>query len=245
MQNSQIKALAYELSLFGINEALERRFFEAEQEGLSPAEVLLRLFDDEKQYRRNRMTKSLVTKAKFRRESLLENWDTTIDRGITKTKLRELATLNVWTTKKNLILVGQTGCGKTQLAIALGRAACQLALTVLFVSVEQMFQEAHSEKVAGTYAKWSRKMKKFDVMILDDFALRPYTHDEGVLLVELFEDRYQKKIQIITSQVDVEGWKTLFEDPVISDALIDRLKNPSERILLTGGSYREKLGRAT
>jgi DNA replication protein DnaC len=73
-------------------------------------------------------------------------------------------------------------------------------------------------------------------------VLRPYTHDEGILLVELFEDRYQKKIQIITSQVDVEGWKTLFEDPVIADALIDRLKNPSERILLTGGSYREKLG---
>jgi IstB-like ATP binding protein len=59
-----------------------------------------------------------------------------------------------------------------------------------------------------------------------------------------FEDKYQKKIQIITSQVDVEGRKALFEDLLIADALIDRLKNPSERVQLTGGSFSEKLGRA-
>lgn len=242
MENSKIKSLTQELRLTGIQNSFESRFTEAAQEGLSASEVVLRLLDDEKQYRKNLATKTLVTKAKFRRDSLLENWDSTSDRGISKTKLRELASLNIWTLKKNLIIVGPTGCGKTQLSIALGRAACQLSLSVLFVSVQQMFDEAHSEKAAGRYSKWFRKIKKFDILILDDFALRPYTHEEGVLLVDLLEDRYQQKIQIISSQVDVDGWKTLFEDPVIADALIDRLKNPSERLILKGGSYREKLG---
>jgi DNA replication protein DnaC len=243
MEYAQIKSLAQELRLSGVCHSLDRRLNEANQEGLSASEVLLRILDDEKQYRRNLITKALETKAKFRRDSLLENWDSSIERGISKTKLRELASLNIWTTKKNLILVGPTGCGKTQLSIALGRAACQQGLSVLFMSVQQLLEEVQSEKACGRYAKWSQKIKKIDVLILDDFALRPYTHNEGVLLVELLEDRYQKKIQIISSQVDIDGWKTLFEDPVIADALVDRLKNPSERIQLLGGSYREKLGR--
>jgi DNA replication protein DnaC len=243
MEHAQIRSLAKELRLLGISHSLDRRLNEANQEGLSASEVLLRILDDEKQYRRNLITKALETKAKFRRDSLLENWDSSIERGISKTKLRELASLNIWTTKKNLILVGPTGCGKTQLSIALGRAACQQGLSVSFMSVQQLLEEAQSEKACGRYSKWSQKIKKIDVLILDDFALRPYTHNEGVLLVELLEDRYQKKIQIISSQVDIDGWKTLFEDPVIADALVDRLKNPSERIQLLGGSYREKLGR--
>jgi DNA replication protein DnaC len=85
------------------------------------------------------------------------------------------------------------------------------------------------------------RLTKYDVLILDDFALRPYSHEEGVLLVDLIEDRYRKGVHIIISQVDMMGWKTLFEDPVVADALVDRPRNPSETILLTGGSYRARL----
>ena len=102
-------------------------------------------------------------------------------------------------------------------------------------------EEAAAERAAGKFQKWSRKTQKYDVLILDDFALRPYSHEEGVLLVDLIEDRYRKGVHIISSQVDMMGWKTLFEDPVVADALVDRLKNPSETVILTGGSYRAKL----
>lgn len=242
MSLAEIKTLTHQLRLLGMHNAVERRIANARAEGLTVDEFILSLLEDEKQHRKNVATKVLETRAKFRRDSLLENWDNSFDRGITKTKLRELAELGFWTLKKNLIIVGSTGCGKTQLSIALGRAACQMELTVLFISVQQLLAEASAEKGAGNFQKWLRKIKKFDVMILDDFALRPYTHDEAVFMVDLFEDRYRKKIQIISSQVDVGGWKTLFEDPIVADALIDRLKNPSEKIELKGTSYRNKLG---
>ena len=95
MENSKIKSLTQELRLTGIQNSFESRFTETSQEGLSASEVVLRLLDDEKQYRKNLATKTLVTKAKFRRDSLLENWDSTSDRGISKTQLRELASLNI------------------------------------------------------------------------------------------------------------------------------------------------------
>jgi DNA replication protein DnaC len=241
MTRMELKKLAHELRLYGVLEHFERRCAEAANEGLSGEELLTRIFEDEKQYRKNKLTKSLETRAKFRRESLLEHWDTSFERGLTKTKIRELASLGFWHAKKNLIIVGQTGSGKTQLSIALGRAACQMQLRVLFLSVNQFFEEASAQRASGKFILWKRKMETYDIIILDDFGLRSYSHEEAVYLTDFVEERYQKRVHIISSQCDIEGWRTLFEDPVIGDALIDRLKNPSEKIKLTGGSYREKL----
>lgn len=90
------------------------------------------LLEDEKQYRKNLSAKKLDSKAKFRRITLLEDWDFCVDRGITKTKIRELASLQFWNFKKNIIINGPTGCGKTQLSIALGKMACQNQFNVMF-----------------------------------------------------------------------------------------------------------------
>ena len=158
--------------------------------------------------------------------------------------MREFAKLDFWHFKKNIIVLGFTGCGKTQLAIALGRVACQNQLSVLFVSVNQLFEDAKAYRSSGTYLAWAKNIKKHDIIIFDDFGMRSYTHDEAVILIDFLEDRYQKKIQIFTSQVDPDGWQSLFEDPVIAQALIDRIKHPSEKIQLIGGSYRERIGRA-
>jgi DNA replication protein DnaC len=64
-----------------------------------------------------------------------------------------------------------------------------------------------------------------------------------MFFIDILEDRYQKKIHIFSSQVDIDGWKSLYEDPVTAEAIIDRIKNPSEKIQLTGTSYRERIGK--
>ena len=245
MRHAEIKKLAHELRLLGIHESFERRCAESAHEGFSAEELLIRILEDEKQNRKNKPSKTLESRAKFRRDSILENWDSTIERGVSKTKLRELASLGFWHDKKNLILVGPTGSGKTQLSIALGRAACQMQLSVLFMPVHQFFEEALASRSSGKFMSWRRKLEKIDVIVFDDFGLRSYTHDEGVILTDFIEERYQKRVHIISSQCEMIGWKSLFEDPVIGDALIDRLANPCERIELTGGSYRKHLGKST
>ena len=132
MSIKEIKYLALELKLHGMHQSLERRLENLSKEGRTADELILQLLEDETQHRKNVATKNLETRAKFRRESLLENWDSSFERGVSKSKIRDLATLNFWNLKKNLIIVGPTGSGKTQLSIAIGRCACQLGLLCFF-----------------------------------------------------------------------------------------------------------------
>jgi DNA replication protein DnaC len=237
--NTAIQSLAGKLRLNGIYHGLGRRIEEAITANLHPSEFLKLILEDEDLYRRNVRAAALTKRAKFRSQCDLENWDQSRPRGITKTKLKDLTTTSFYHKKENLIILGPTGVGKTHLAIALGRILCQKEITVSFSSVNILFEQLQADKTAGRYLMALTKIAKSQVLILDDFGLRNYTHDEAISLLEILEERYNKGIVIVTSQVKPEGWRTLFEDSVISEAILDRLNNPSENIDLTGESFRK------
>lgn len=235
-----VQKLAGQMRLSGIFHSASKRCEEALASGLHPAELLRLVLEDEQLARQNANAKKLTTRAKFRSQCDLENWDSTSPRGISKSKFKELAQGSYYQRNENLIIRGQTGVGKTHLAIGLGRILCQRGISVLFQSVNLLFEQLTAEKVAGKYLAALTRFTKTNVIILDDFGLRNYSHDEATALLEILEERYSKGIVIITSQVEPAGWKSLFQDSVISDAIIDRLINPSDSILLTGESYRKK-----
>ncbi len=110
--------------------------------------------------------------------------------------------------------------------------------------VNLLFEEIAAAKAAGKYLQLLQQLNKAKVLVLDDFGLRSYTHDEATALVDLLEERYQRGVVIVTSQVDSRGWTKLFEDPVVAEAIVDRLVHPSQRVVLKGGSYRERLANA-
>lgn len=238
------RKLAHQLRLFGVHAHLERRAAEALSNQLHPLEFLKLILEDESLARKDRIAKSLATRAGFRSSAEVEDWDSTFDRGIPKAKLKELATLGFFFNQENLLLFGKTGEGKTHLAIALGRRLCAEGLPTVFMPVNVLFEEVAAAKAAGGYLKFIRKLNKAKALVLDDFGLRAYTHEEATVLVDLLEDRYRRGVVIVSSQVDHRGWLKLFEDPVIGEAIVDRLVHPSQRVVLKGGSYRERLTRS-
>ena len=241
MIEEQVKKLSYDLRLYGVHENFDRHAQLAATKSLHPNEFLKLVLEDEVFYRKDKKAKSLLSRAKFRTNVDLEDWDSTYDRGLTKTKFKELALLNFYYKKENLILVGTTGHGKTHLGISLGRQLCKHNVSTVFLPVNFLFEEARAQRSAGKYVNYIKKMTRTEVLVLDDFGLRGYTHDEANILVDLFEERYGKTVTIVTSQVNPKGWRTLFEDPVIGDAIVDRLINPATVIELKGGSYRERI----
>jgi DNA replication protein DnaC len=241
MIEEQVRKLAHELRLHGIHESFQRHAEIAAAKSLHPNEFLKLILEEEVLARRNKRAQSLLSRAKFRTNVDLEDWDNSYERGIPKAKFTELAHMDFYYKKENLILVGTTGHGKTHLAISLGRQLCKSNISTVFLPVNFLFEEAMAQRSAGKYVSYIKKMTTTNVILLDDFGLRNYTHEEANILVDLLEDRYGKSIVIVTSQVDPKGWRSLFEDPVIGDAIVDRLIHPATTIILTGGSYRERI----
>lgn len=241
MMNDQLRQLSHSLRLFGVHGNFEKRAEQAAAQSLNHLEFLRFILEDEINQRKNMTAKRLTTKAKFRSFCDLEDWDQTFDRGFTKVKLRELAAIGFYQAQENLLLLGKTGAGKTHLAIAVGRRLCAENVSTLFLPVNFLFEEVQAAKAAGKYLSFVKKLTQSQVIILDDFGLRNYTHDEANVLVDILEDRHRKGSVIVTSQVDPKGWLKLFEDPIIGEAIVSRLEHPCQRLILNGGNYREKL----
>jgi DNA replication protein DnaC len=241
MMNDQLKQLSYNLRLYGVHSGFEKRAVQAGAQSLNHLEFLRLILEDEISQRKNAAAKRLISRAKFRSFADLEDWDESFERGISKSKLRELAAIGFYQAKENLLILGRTGEGKTHLAIAIGRRLCAENISTLFLPVNFLFEEVMAAKAAGKYLGYIKRLTQSQVIVLDDFGLRNYTHDEANVLVDLLEDRHRKGSVIVTSQVDPKGWQKLFEDPIIAEAIVSRLEHPSQRLILNGGNYREKL----
>jgi DNA replication protein DnaC len=241
MMQDQLRQMSHNLRLFGVHGGFEKRAQQAGAESLNHLEFLRLILEDEFNQRKNAAAKRLLTKAKFRSVADLEDWDQTFERGFTKTKLRELAAIGFFQNQENLLLLGKTGAGKTHLAIAIGRRLCAENVSTLFFPVNFLFEEILAAKASGKYLNFVKKISGSQVLILDDFGLRNYSHDEANVLVDILEDRHRKGSVVVTSQVDPNGWLKLFEDPVIAEAIVSRLEHPSQKIIISGGNYREKL----
>lgn len=230
--------LLNELKFIGMKEALEYRINEAMQENLAYSDFLALLLEDEQVYRRTRRSEMLRKRAKFNIYASLDEFKASSKRGITKASVKQFKTMNFYESKENLIFIGGTGAGKSFLAQAIGNEACNQCIETIFVSVNRLFKEIEVAEASGTYLNYLAKLSRAKILILDDFGLRNYSHEEANIIYDILEERYQKGSTIITSQVKPQGWKVLFEDEVIAEAIVDRTTACAHIIDVTGESFR-------
>ncbi len=234
-----LNELVNHLKFFGIKETLDYRLTEAMKDNISYQDFLTLIFEDERLYRDNHKSDKLRKRAKFKDRASLEEFEASAQRGVNKSMIKQMQTLHFMNNHENLIFYGQTGAGKSYLAQAIGHTACQSGRETLFVSVNLLFHQIQAAEKSGTYLNFLQRMAKAHLLILDDFALRNYTHQEATILYQIIDDRYHKSSTIITSQVKPQGWNSLFEDPVIAEAIIDRISSCAHSIELKNGNYRK------
>jgi DNA replication protein DnaC len=188
----------------------------------------------------NRRMQSRLKKAKLRLPASLEDLDFKQGRGLDRSTVMSLA-LNQWVTSHhNILVTGPTGAGKSYLACALAQKACRDGYATLYQRVPRLLQEIAVSRLDGRYAKLIAPITKCEVLILDDLLISPLTREEQRELLEIVEERYDRKATIVTSQLPVKAWHDAMQDPTLADAILDRLVHNSYKLELKGESMRRK-----
>ena len=190
--------------------------------------------------RENRKLKRRLTQARLQQNACIEDIKYDGHRGIVKAKMLELSR-NQWLQNKlNLLITGSTGCGKTYIACALAHRACLDGYTSRYFRLPRLWEELKVAKANGTYSQWLSQIAKLDLLILDDWGLVAPDTERRQDLLEILDDRYQKRSTLITSQLPVAHWHEHLHDKTFADAILDRLVHNSIRIELTGETMRKQ-----
>lgn len=190
--------------------------------------------------RDNRKLKRRLSQAKLQQNACLEDVDFKHPRGLNKATVAELFRCQWVNQHLNLLITGPTGCGKTYLACALAHKACLSGLTARYYRLPRLWNELKIAKANGSYPNWLASTAKIDLIILDDWGLVAPDEEQRRDLLEMLDDRYQKRSTIVTSQLPVTLWHEHLNDATLADAILDRLLHNSIRLELHGESLRKK-----
>ena len=158
--------------------------------------------------------------------------------SISKAQIKELYSLHWLNDARPVVLIGQTGVGKTFIAQATGLHACACGKSVLYLTLTTWLENLALARSSGTYLRYRDKLARPDIVIIDDFGMRKLSATEAQDLCELLEERSINKSTMFTTQLPLDHWSEVIADPVIADAIRDRLEHSALTIHITGESYR-------
>lgn len=239
MGSVQSKNMMQEMKLTGMLGVFEEKIALATKESWSHTELVDALVQAEYENREIVGIHRRTSNAKFPKQANIHDFDFTAKRSWTRQQIKELLNLKWLEQGRPLIFVGQTGIGKSFTAEALGRHACHNKKTVSFLDITQFIELLGQARATGAYLKFRAKLAKPDILIIDDFGARKLTATESQDFKEVLEERSIGKSTIITTQLPLDHWAEVIQDPVINDAIVDLLEHSAIKLTVTGDSYRK------
>lgn len=226
------------LRLSGILDSLDVRIQQAIEQKLSFIEFLLQLLCDEVERRDQKSLATRLRRAAFSGEKTLEGFNFDARPTLNRQWVLELASCMFITQLSNVLLVGPSGVGKSHLAQALGHIACRRGHDVTYMGMNKLVKHLNAGRADGTYDRRFANLCRVDLLIVDDFGLKPLRPPADEDFHELVAERYERGAMIVTSNLDFSEWGHAFANPLLASATIDRLRHNAHCLVIDGESYR-------
>jgi DNA replication protein DnaC len=237
----ELKAAMKRLRLGPILATLPERIALAKKEDMPIEDVLLMLFTDEIERRQSTATARRADDAGLEPDMRLERWDKTAKISFDRRVLQELSSLRFVEARRNVMVLGPVGVGKTFIANALGLLACRAGFRVRFHRADDMLRKLRQSRLDNSRDALMVELTTVDLLIVDDFALEPMTRDESRDIYQLFVERNARTPTIVSSNRDTAEWISVFDDTLLAQSAVDRFKNNAYDLVIDGESYRPRL----
>ena len=237
---NNIKSLAKELKLSYINRNIEEEIDEANIKNICYENFLLSILQNECDLRKQNGIASKIRQARFPYKKYLEDLKIEDLPQDARDKVKIFSTLDFIEKGQNIILAGNSGTGKTHLAIGLGIRACNKGYKVLFTTIPLLVNELKESRSERTLRSFENRFEKYDLIIADELGYISFDKEASELLFTYLSLRSGRKSTIITTNLSFERWDEIFKDPVMTAAMVDRLTHKSYIVNMNGSSYRLK-----
>ena len=238
--NEALQTALRALRLSGMTQSLEVRLQEAAGNGLTHAEFLELVLQDEMLVRKERQIKRRIKAAMFRELKTLEDFDWQFNPSIKKKQAYDLASCGFIRECRDCLFLGPPGTGKSHLVQAIGYQAIKSSFTVRYRSIFDVVRDFLHDEAFANQDNVMGKYLKPDLLIIDDMGIKQLPKRSGEYLFEIIMRRYETKSTIMTSNRPLEDWGKLLGDVPSATAILDRFLHHAEIITITGRSYRLK-----
>ena len=214
-------------------------------EGVDHARFLLRLAELELIDRERRMVERRIKAARFPAVKTLESFNFPVLPSLKKTLVLELARSEYIERRENVIALGNSGTGKTHIALGLGLAACQKGLSVGFTTAAALVHELMEARDEKRLLRLQKQLAAYKLLIIDELGFVPLSKTGAELLFEVFSQRYERGSILATSNLPFDEWTEVFGSQRLTGALLDRLTHHVNILEMNGDSFRLKQSRQT
>jgi DNA replication protein DnaC len=209
-------------------------------EGVDDPRYLLRLAELELIERERRSVERRIKEARFPAAKSLDSFNFLALPSLNKALVLELAHCEYVTRRESIIALGNSGTGKTHLALGLGLAACQKGLSVGFTTAAALVHELIEARDEKRLLRLQRQLAGYQLLIIDELGYVPLSQSGAELLFEVFSQRYERGSTLVTSNLPFDEWTSVFASERLTGALLDRLTHHVHILEMNGESYRLK-----
>ena len=203
-------------------------------------DALYELTELEIDLRTKRAMNACVKVANFPYIKRLSDFDFSFQPSINKEQIMNFKYLQFIENKENIIFIGSPGVGKTHLATAIGIEAASLRTSTYFIGCNDLVLQLKKAHIENRLEQRLKFFSKYKLLIIDEVGFLPLDTESSNLLFQLIAKRYEKNSTIVTTNKSLSRWGEIFGDPVIANAILDRLLHHSHVINIVGRSYRTK-----